>query len=65
MRIFLNGEARDLTGTTLAQALDRLGYKGATVATALNGRFVPAALRSATALNENDAIEVIAPMQGG
>lgn len=65
MRILLNGEARDLEGATLADALEAFGYKDAIVATALNGRFVPAPLRARTALNDNDAIEVLAPMQGG
>ena len=37
----------------------------AKVATALNGNFLPAASRAATALKAGDALEVVAPMQGG
>ena len=35
------------------------------VATALNGNFLPAATRAATTLKDGDALEVVAPMQGG
>ena len=65
MRIEVNGEARDLTATTLAQALVDLGWGEAKVATALNGEFVPAAARATQTLRDGDRIEVLAPMQGG
>ncbi len=65
MRIFVNGEQHDVAPATLAQALDELGYGGRKIATALNGRFVATAARSATALAEGDRLEVVAPMQGG
>ncbi|MEE4346283.1 MAG: sulfur carrier protein ThiS [Paracoccaceae bacterium] len=65
MRIEVNGEARDLTATTLAQALIDLGWGEAKVATALNGEFVPAAARATQTLRDGDRIEVLAPMQGG
>ena len=38
---------------------------GRKIATALNGRFVPAPARPGTPLTEGDRIEVVAPMQGG
>lgn len=65
MQIVVNGEARRIEAATLAQALLELGYRNAHVATALNGVFVPAAQRAAQALGEGDALEVLAPMQGG
>ena len=65
MRIEVNGEARDLTATTLAQALIDLGWGEAKVATALNGEFVPAAARATQPRRDGDRIEVLAPMQGG
>ena len=65
MHLLVNGIARDVRATTLSQALDALGYRQAIVATALNGRFVPADRRHATALAEGDALEILAPMQGG
>ena len=49
----------------LADALDELGFGGATVATAVNGSFVPAPSRAATELAEGDRLEVLAPRQGG
>jgi sulfur carrier protein len=65
MKIILNGEAREVHAMSLSAALDELGFGGAVVATALNGEFVAAAARAATSLSEDDALEVLAPMQGG
>jgi sulfur carrier protein len=65
MRIFLNGDARDIDARTLDVALNALGFRDAVVATALNGRFVAKGARPATALAEGDTIEVVAPLQGG
>lgn len=65
MTIILNGAKLECSGRTLSEALIELGYAGATVATAVNGRFVPARDRAATILSDDDAIEIIAPMQGG
>lgn len=65
MHILVNGVASDVCSGTLAQALENLGYHDAIVATALNGSFVPAARREMTVLAEGDALEILAPMQGG
>ena len=65
MRIVLNGEAREVRARRLDAALAELGYGQATVATAVNGGFVPAGARAATAIGEGDRIEVVAPRQGG
>lgn len=65
MRIYVNGDRHDIEPGTLAGALDILGYSGRKIATAVNGRFVAAALRPETKLAEGDKIEVVAPMQGG
>lgn len=65
MRIEVNGEAREVTGPSLADALAELGWSDARVATALNGAFVPKAARAETALQQGDRLEVLAPMQGG
>jgi sulfur carrier protein len=65
MTLLLNGEPREVTATTLEQALNELGYAGKVVATAVNGDFVPARKRETVTLNEGDRIEVVAPMQGG
>ena len=65
MRLDLNGTPTEITAPTLAEALTELGYQTSALATALNGRFVPAGERAATPLREGDQIEVLAPMQGG
>lgn len=65
MRIFVNGDQRDVESRSLALALEQLGYGGKKIATAVNGRFVAAARRPDTALADGDRIEVVAPMQGG
>lgn len=65
MRLKVNGTEREVAAATLADALERLDYAGAVVATALNGSFVPAKARAATRLAEGDAIEIVAPKQGG
>lgn len=65
MNIQLNGEARTVAASTLDALLTECGYEGLVVATALNGSFVPAALRADTEISQGDAVEVLAPMQGG
>ncbi|TNC60992.1 sulfur carrier protein ThiS [Rubellimicrobium roseum] len=65
MKISFNGEPREVSGATLALALDELGLSTAVVATALNGSFVPAPSRSSISLKDGDAVEALAPMQGG
>ena len=64
-RIEVNGEARDVSAATLAEALAELGWGEARVATALNGDFVPASARAGQGLRDGDRLEVLAPMQGG
>ncbi|WP_323716436.1 sulfur carrier protein ThiS [Paracoccus aminovorans] len=65
MKITLNGAPHDLTGPTVQDALAQIGLAEAKVATALNGAFLPAAARPDTTLKDGDALEVVAPMQGG
>jgi sulfur carrier protein len=65
MRILVNGAWRETAGAELAALLEELGYGDASVATAVNGEFVAAALRARTPLSEGDRVEVLAPMQGG
>ena len=63
--ITVNGERRQVAAETLARAIDELGYLGLTVATALNGDFVPAGQRAATVLKGGDRIEIDSARQGG
>ncbi|MCD8513154.1 MAG: sulfur carrier protein ThiS [Nitrincola sp.] len=65
MKIFYNGDPREVQSTTLDSLLVELGLEGQAVATAVNGDFVPRSLRTQQCLNEEDRIEVVAPMQGG
>ena len=65
MKITLNGEIRELDGPSVQDALAQIGLAEARVATALNGDFLPATSRAGTALKDGDALEVVAPMQGG
>lgn len=65
MRFLLNGEPKNTDKTALLDILQEFGFGEAKVATALNGDFVPAPLRSSTILADGDQLEVLAPMQGG
>lgn len=65
MLIMVNDETHDVAATTLADLLEELGYRGARIATALNGHFVPALQRAVTPLADGMRVEVVAPMQGG
>jgi len=65
MKIVVNGEPREVAAATLAEALAALEYAEATVATALNGEFVPVRAREATPVKDGDRIEILAPRQGG
>ena len=65
MMIDVNGAARKIDAANLAAALEQLGWGGARVATALNGRFIPVTARPDTPLSAGDRLEVLSAMQGG
>ena len=65
MKILVNGAWRETDSADLGAVLQEMGYGDAVVATAVNGEFVPAALRPTARLTDGDRIEVLAPMQGG
>ena len=65
MKIIVNDAEHELNAATLAAVLEALDYRDAIVATALNGRFVPARVRELTPLKDGDRIEIVAPRQGG
>lgn len=65
MKITLNGDAREIAAADLAQALNELGYNNSSIATAVNGTFIPKSQRRDTLLGDGDRIEIVAPMQGG
>ena len=65
MRIEVNGDSHELDVASLSEVVDRLGLGEATIATALNGAFVPRGERADTRLKPGDRIEILGPMQGG
>ena len=65
MKITVNGEARMTKAKSLEDLCRELGFSEAKIATARNGEFVPAKARNSVALSDGDAIEVVAPRQGG
>jgi sulfur carrier protein len=65
VRISLNGEPYDTRARTLAELLGEAGFADASVATALNGAFVPRGARGDRMLAPGDRVEVVSPRQGG
>lgn len=65
MQIELNGEKITTTAANLDGLVQERGFDAASVATALNGAFVPRGMRVEAALTEGAKIEVLSPMQGG
>ncbi|MEL6677984.1 MAG: sulfur carrier protein ThiS [Pseudomonadota bacterium] len=65
MTVILNGSPFEFHADTLADLLTAADLGEATVATAVNGTFVPATARAQHRLSEGDTVEVLAPMQGG
>ncbi|HBH26442.1 MAG TPA: thiamine biosynthesis protein ThiS [Rhodospirillaceae bacterium] len=67
MRITVDGTPKDLPApTTVADLMEGLGHgPEAPVAVAVNGTFVPRSTWAARSLAEGDAVEIVAPAQGG
>lgn len=65
MRIELNGATVETNAATLAALIEEQGFDAASVATAMDGRFVPVPARGAAELHDSAKIEVLSPMQGG
>ena len=65
MNILVNGKPHAVNATDLSSLLTELGYRNSTIATALNGEFIPYNARAGLRLTEGDRLEIVAPMQGG
>ncbi|WP_316217606.1 sulfur carrier protein ThiS [Bradyrhizobium sp. SZCCHNR3003] len=65
MRVTVNGEARDISATSVTALLSELDYEGTHFAIALNYDVVPKSRWAQTALKAGDEIEIITPRQGG
>ena len=66
MKLIINGQPQTFTTPPdLARVLKAGGYEGMTVAVAHNGTFLPRAAYGSTTLADGDALDIVAPMQGG
>lgn len=65
MFLIVNGERRETKATRVDALLAELEYEGTHLAVAVNYDVVPRARWSETPLNDNDAIEILTPRQGG
>jgi sulfur carrier protein len=64
--ITLNGEPRQVDdSTTLADLVSALGQQPQSLATAVNGEFVPRGARATVQLREGDAVFTFQPITGG
>jgi len=63
--ILVNGAPVVTEAASLAELVIELGHGDARVATARNGDFVPARVRSTTQLAPGDRIEIVSPRHGG
>jgi sulfur carrier protein len=65
MRLIVNGENIETKATRVDVLLSELAYDGAHLAVAVNYDVVPRARWADTPLNDNDAVEILTPRQGG
>ncbi|MDX2204393.1 MAG: sulfur carrier protein ThiS [Hyphomicrobiaceae bacterium] len=65
LSVHVNGEAMLTGATTLEALVASLGHEARSVATAVNGDFVARGARAQRRLAKGDAIEIVAPRQGG
>jgi sulfur carrier protein len=65
MRVIINGEAREISATSVDALLGELDYEGTHFAIALNYDVVPKNRWAETSLKSGDEIEIITPRQGG
>lgn len=66
MKIVINGKEFEFDScTTLEEALQKANIRTQGIATALNNKVIPAALRGKTVLKEDDSVTVITAFYGG
>lgn len=65
MFLTVNGERRETQATRVDALLAELEYEGTHLAVAVNYDVVPRARWAETPLNDNDAVEILTPRQGG
>lgn len=65
MNIQINGKPGSTQSKTLGELVDELEHEPESVATAVNQLFVPIEQRENHLLNDDDSVDIIAPMAGG
>lgn len=65
MNLHVNGEARELAVTTVADLVVALGLQGRRVAVELNGEVVPKSRHAAQQLQPGDRVELVHALGGG
>lgn len=65
MRVQLNGRTIETSAITLAELMAEQQIDPRTVATALNGEFVPRNRYASQQLEAGSQLEILSPMQGG
>ena len=66
MIITINGQRKNVNcAPDIKSVLDAEGLNGKLVAVARNGEFVPRVTYANTELQDGDALEIVAPYQGG
>ncbi|HBV89981.1 sulfur carrier protein ThiS [Pantoea sp. B550] len=65
MRVQLNGRMIETSAITLAELMAEQQIDPRTVATALNGEFVPRSRYASQQLEPGSQLEILSPMQGG
>jgi sulfur carrier protein len=63
--LIVNGERRETKATRVDALLAELEYDDTHLAVAVNYDVVPRARWAETPLNDNDAVEILTPRQGG
>ena len=66
IKISVNGEIKEInTNLNVNELIDELGYTAKGFAVAVNTTFVAIDAYESTLINENDQIDILAPVQGG
>ncbi|CAA6804670.1 MAG: Unknown protein [uncultured Sulfurovum sp.] len=66
IEIIVNGERKSVPhGLNVKEVVEALEYKGKGYCLAVNGTFVAIATYETTIVNDNDSLEILAPVQGG
>ncbi len=66
IKVSVNGDIKEISeNLNVHELIDALGYKVKGFAVAVNTTFVAINTYESTLINENDQIDILAPVQGG